>query len=147
MPVTTVSPHIPIPLGTIPARTRLNEPRMLVRRVARHQVNHHFDIARMRFVQQHTKIIQTAKYRINILIIRHVIAKVSHGRREKWRNPNGINAEITEIVHLERNAIQIPDPVTVQVSETSRINLIQRSNITPRFSHVLSISEIDKKYQ
>jgi hypothetical protein len=98
----------------------------------------------MRFVQQHTKIIQAAKHWIDILIIRHVIAKVSHGRREKWRNPNGINAEITEIVHLERNAVQVSDPITVQVSETSRINLIQRSNITPRFSHVLSISEMSE---
>ncbi len=46
----------------------------------------------MGFVQQFFEIIERAEHRVNVAIVRHVIAEIFHRGGEEGRNPNAIDA-------------------------------------------------------
>ena len=77
-----VDPDIPVGFGIAAVAAGLSEKRMFVGRMVQHLINDHLQPQAMRPCHQRVKIGQGAKDRIDIGIVRHVIAHVQHRRGE-----------------------------------------------------------------
>ena len=120
---------------------------MLVRGVTWHEIDHHFDATSVCLAEQSAEIIQRAKCRIDVAIICHIIPKIRHRRGEKWRNPHCFDAQAAQIIQPSCDAIEVANAIARRVLKTPRIDLIQRTDVAPTFSHDLSISEMGENFQ
>src|ERR1035441_1048219 len=85
----------------------------------------------MNLLKQAIEIFHRSKQRIDAAIIRHIVTKIGHGRRVDRRDPDGINAELDQVVKVLKNPLQIADAVAVSVLERARINLIDDAVLPP----------------
>ena len=83
-----------------------------------HHVQNHPDASCMRLMDQALEKLQIPINRIDLFIIRDIIAIVHAGTGIKRREPNGVHTQLLQIRQLFQNAAQIADPVAVRVSET-----------------------------
>lgn len=142
-----VFPDVIVPLGIVPRTACLDEPGVLVRGVTWHEIDHHFDATSVCLAEQSAEIIQRAKCRIDVAIICHIIPKIRHRRGEKWRNPHCFDAQAAQIIQPSCDAIEVANAIARRVLKTPRIDLIQRTDVAPTFSHDLSISEMGENFQ
>jgi len=91
------------------------KPWVLVGRVVEHQVQNNMDIAVVRFLEEKIKISQSAKFWIDILVIRDVVAKVHVRRRIDRRKPDPIDAQVFKVVQALRNARQVAYSVSIAI--------------------------------
>ena len=112
---------------------------MLVASMIRYEVNHYFNIASVRFLDQFFEVIKRAENRINITIVRHIVAHVSLRRRIKRRKPNCINTKrivaALNIIKFSNHAAQVADAIAIRILKRSRIDLIKSVNVAPFFCH------------
>src|SRR5437667_2261233 len=92
------APDIPVALGVVARRPRLNKPRMLIGTVIGDKIQDDFEITRMRLSDQSIEIREGAEQRVDRGIVRHIVAEVLHWRRVNRRDPNGGEAEPAKII-------------------------------------------------
>ena len=126
-----VGPDIPIGLWVVAAGAAFLEKRMLDRTVAENLINHHFQPQFVGACHQRVKIGQGAEARIDIGVVRHVIAHVGHRRGEDRRQPDRINPECRHMIQPRRDAGQITNTVAVAVLKRPRIDLIDHRTTPP----------------
>ena len=88
---------------------------MLVRRVIDDEIDEDSDPALFRRVGELNEIAQCAVARIDIVIIRHVIAVVFAGRRLERHQPHSRHPEPVQIIKPPHQAFEIPHPIPVRV--------------------------------
>src|SRR5207302_7220223 len=76
-----VAPDVPVTFGAVARCAAFDEPRMLIRSVIRHQIKDDFYSVPVCFREERIKISQCAEDRIDVGVVRHVIAKIGHWRR------------------------------------------------------------------
>src|SRR3546814_3597301 len=74
----------------------------------------------MRPGHQGVEIRQRAEDRVDIAIIRHVIAEVAHRAPEKGRKPDRVHPERRDIGQMRGDAGKVAYPVAVGVGEAAR---------------------------
>ena len=113
---------------------------MLVAGMIGHEIDHYFNIASVRFLDQLFEIIKRAENRINITIVRHIVAHISLRRWIKRRKPNRIDAKrivaALNIIKLIDHAAQVADAIAIRILKRSRIDLIKSVNVAPFFCHI-----------
>jgi hypothetical protein len=87
-------------------------------------IDQHLQPQLMRPGDQGVKISQRAKGRINRAVIGNIIAKVLHRRGKKGRYPDGINAQIGDVVQPPGDAGKIAHPIAIAILKAARIDLI-----------------------
>ncbi len=104
---------------------------MLVGGVIQHEVQNDADTAPVGFPQEDFEVLQRAILRCDIGVIRNIIATIPVGGGEVRREPDGIDAELGEVIQLFRHAFEIADAIPVPVGEGARIDLIENSSLPP----------------
>jgi hypothetical protein len=69
-------PPVPVALGVVAARARLDEPGVLVGRVVDDEVHHELHAALVRGAQQRVELLQRAERGVDVLVVADVIARV-----------------------------------------------------------------------
>ena len=126
-----VGPDIPVGFRVIEGLSTLGKPRVLVRCMAQHQIDHHFQPKGRGSVNHCIKIRERPEHRVHIAVIGHIIAKILHRRSEKRRNPNRVDPKRGDIRQALHDAQQIADTVPVTVLKRARIDLIDHRAAPP----------------
>lgn len=124
-------PDVPVPLGVVPGRPRLLEPRVLGRRVVDHQVEDQPHAAGMACVDERLHVLERPVRRVHGLVIGDVVAHVDLRTLKHRRDPHNVDPEILQVVHLADDARNVAQAVTVAVFEAGRVDLVGRALLPP----------------
>jgi len=79
-------------------RARFRKPGMLFRRMIRHKIHDHADVALLRFAYQSIEVRESTVERIDGRVIRDVVAKnPPAGRRVHGANPDGVDSQVPDV--------------------------------------------------
>ena len=104
---------------------------MLVAGVVQHQVEDDPKPAAVRLLQEPTESGQPAVFRRDTAVIADVVAPIPVGRGEVRRQPDGVDAEVNEIIELLGDACEVTDAVAVAVGERARVDLVENGSLPP----------------
>ena len=127
----TGNPDVPVALGIGARRARLDEPRMLIRSMIRHEIDDHADAAAMRLRQQAIERGEVAEVRMDAAVVADVVAPVVERRRVDRVQPDRIDAERAQVVEMRGDAVEIADAVAVRIGERARIDLVEDGALPP----------------
>ena len=86
----------------------------------------------MRFRQERIKISHCTEDRIDLRVVRRVIAKIGHRRGIDRRQPDGVNAEPSQVGQPPFDSGGIANTVSVAILKRSRIDLVNNGGLPPR---------------
>ena len=99
--------------------------------MVRHEVEDDLEPPGVGLGDQLVQIGEAAEERVDAAIIGDVVAVIGHGRRIDRRDPDGVDAEPSEVIEAARDAGEIADTVAVGVLERARIDLIDGPPLPP----------------
>jgi hypothetical protein len=117
---------------TRPGRERLPEPGVPIRSVIGNQVHDDAQAVRVRFFDQRLRVRQGAEARIDVAVVRDVIASVRHRRRVPGSYPYRVHPEVAEIGQPRPDTGDIADAVAVTVAEAPDVDLVDHGVAPPR---------------
>ena len=126
-----ISPDIPVSSRVRPVAPALVKPLMVGRGMRPHLVDDDLQVLPMRRLQQRPEIVERPEHRIDIAIIRNVIAKVPHRAAEERRQPHAIDAQRLHMVELRRDPLEVTNAIAVRIHERPRINLVEHGPTPP----------------
>ena len=112
--------------------TRFLKPRMLVGGVIHHHLDDHPQTAIVRAVQECLEILESAVAGMNGVIIRDVIAIIAKRRGIKGQQPDGVDAQLLQIIEALRQARKVADAVAVAVIERAHVQLVNDGVFVPQ---------------
>ena len=74
---------------------------------------------------------QRAVHGIDVLVVGNVIAEIDLRRGIAGRDPDGVDAQVVQVAHLRRDALEIADAVIVAVGKAARIDLVEHGVLPP----------------
>ena len=131
-----VPPDVPVALGAVPAARRLDEPRVLVRGVVGHPVDDDLDATPVGPGKQVVEVGQGSENRVDVGVVRDVVAEVGHRRPVERRQPDRGHPEriirpVVQVIEVLHDAAQIADAVPVRVGEAARVDLVDHAALPP----------------
>src|SRR6056297_1587039 len=81
------------------------------------------------------EIVQRAEDRINVAVIRHVIAHVTLRRLEDWRQPDAVDTKGGNVRQAAGDPLQVAHAIAGGIHEGAWIDLID-DRVAPPFPHV-----------
>ena len=128
-----VGPDVPVPVGRCPRGSRVDEPRMLLARVVRHDVHEHTDASRPSPRHQPVKVLQGPELGRDGTEVRDVITPVGVGGHRDRREPDAVHAQPLEVIEMLDDPLDVADTIGVAVSERAGVDLVQDPRFPPRF--------------
>ena len=119
-----VGPDVPVRLWIGARLATLAEPGVQIRGVGEDQVGDDAQAQAVGLVDQDVEVRERAEDRIDVAVVRDVVAEILHRRGEEGRQPDGVDPQGGDVVEVVGDALQIADAVAVRVGETARIDLI-----------------------
>jgi hypothetical protein len=116
-------------------RSRLPEPRMLIRGVVRDQVEDDPHAASPRTSDQLVELVEGAEHRLDVAVVSDVVAPITVGRGIHRARPEAVDAEPLEVVELVDHASEIADAVAVRVGERAEVDLMMEDRALPPGAH------------
>ncbi len=126
-----IGPHVPVGLGIVAALTALDKPRVRVRRVREHLVDHHLEAEFMRTLDQRADVVERAEHRVDVAVVADVVAEVFHRALEERRQPDRIDSKPRYVFELAGDARQVADAVAVAVGIAARVDLVDDAAAPP----------------
>ena len=124
-------PDVVVVIGVVLPLFALQKPGVLVGRVVHHQVHKDPQAPLMGALQHLLEQLQIAVVRVDVLVVRDVVAEVRVGRGVEGREPDGVHPQALDVVQLGEHAPQIPDPVAVAVAKAAGPDLVDRHLFVP----------------
>ena len=121
-----VAPDVIVAVGIVLSFAALNKPGVFVGGVVDDQVQQDFQSQFMGPVQHFLKLLQSSVIRMDIFVIGNVIAVIRIGRGKDRAEPDPVHPKGLYIVQLVIHSVQIPDPVSVSVTERPDPDLVKR---------------------
>jgi hypothetical protein len=81
--------------------------------VARDEVEQQPYVASVQVGDERVEIVERAEDRVDAFVVRDVVTVVRHRRREDRGQPDGVDAEVLEVVELRTDTRQVADAVAV----------------------------------
>ena len=100
--------------------------------MAQNQVHDDVQPSFVSFLEQVFKILQIAKFRVDGVVIRNVIAKIDIGGGVDRRHPDAIHPQVSQVVKVLDDAWQVTDAVPVGILKGTRIDLIDDPILPPK---------------
>jgi hypothetical protein len=125
------APPVPVALGRVERRARLDEPRVLVGAVVDDEVHDQLHPALVDGGEQRVEIRERAEDRVDVLVVGDVVAVVVLRRRVDRREPDDVDAERGEVVEMGGDPGQVADAVAVGVGEGARVDLVDDGGLPP----------------
>ena len=130
-PLVVVVPDVPVRLGVVARRARLDEPRVLVARVVHDQIGDDPDAASVRVVEELDEVVEEPELGVHGEEVTDVVPAVAHGRGVERQQPQAVDAEPLQIVELGPQPGQVADAVVVGVEEAAREHLVEHAPAVP----------------
>ena len=133
-----IGPDVPVGPVAVAARPAVAEPAVMVGCMGIDLVDDDFQAQCVGPRHQGIEIRQRAEHRIDIAIVRYVIAEIAHRRCEERRYPDRIDSQPGDIIQPLRDPGKIADAIAIAVLEAARIDLVDRGALPPRlvrFAH------------
>src|SRR3954471_1953362 len=108
---------------------------MQARGVVGHPVEEYPQPALMCGFEQPVEGRQVTEERIDVAVVADVIAVVAHGRGEDRTQPDGVHAQVSDVVESLVHAGQITDAVAGAVGESAWVDLVDDAGPPPRRRH------------
>ena len=96
-----------------------------------HQVNQNLQAQIMRLFNQRIEITQCPEHRIDIAVIRDIIAEIKHGGFKEWRDPNRVHPKACDMIKAVNDPRQIANPIIIAVLIAARVDLIDHRTTPP----------------
>ncbi len=126
-----IAPEIPVALGVVAGCPAFEEPGVLVGAVVGDEVEDQLQAAGVRGGDQAVEVGERAEEGIDAGVVGDVVAEVGHGRGVERRDPDGLDAELDEVVEPRFDAGEIADAVAVAVLKRTRVDLVDRTVLPP----------------
>ena len=127
-----IAPHVPIArVGCRPAPARALEPGMLIGSVVDDELGNHPQLSTLGLLHEAPEILHRPEIRIDVAIVRNVVAIVSAGGWIERQQPERGHAEIFQIVELLGQSGKVPDAVAVAVGKCLDVKLIDDCVLEP----------------
>ncbi len=126
-----ILPHIPVRIRIVAGLPALREPVMCVGRMGVDLIDDDLEAEPVGLCQQGVKVRQRAEDRVDIAIVRHVIAEIAHRGFEEGRDPDGVHPEPGDMAELLGDPRQVADPVPVGVQIGARVDLVDDGAAPP----------------
>jgi len=94
--------------------------------VVGHDVDDDLDVALVCSSDHVIEVVKRAKTRVDIAVVRHIIAAIDKRRWVERAQPYGLDAQPLKIIHLLGNARDIAQTRTGRILKRARVNLIDR---------------------
>ena len=104
---------------------------MFVRRVVRYDIDDYLDTGPMRGRSHRIEVIHGTEAWIHVAIVDHVVAAVGQIGWIERRQPDRIDAQLLQIIHLFGDTGDVAQSVAVHILETARINLVDHRLLPP----------------
>ena len=127
-----VAPDVPVAFRIVARRAGLEEPLVLVGGVVDDVVHDDANVALLRFGDEGVEVRHAAVEGIDRRVVRDVVAVVDARRGIHRRDPDGVDAEIVEVVEARGDALDVADAVAIGVLKAARIKLVD-DGVTPPF--------------
>ena len=111
---------------------RFLKPRVVIGSVIDDELYDHFESAFVRGRKKGLEIREGSEVRIDIVVIRDVIAIIVHGRGIKRQQPDGGHAQLLEIVELLDQTAKIADPIAVAVVKGLHMQFVDDCVLVPK---------------
>ena len=113
-----VAPYIKIALRRARGRVaRSLKPRMLIRGMVDDQFGDHLEAEAVRLLQHVAKIVERAELRMHVLVIGNVIAVVFERRGVEGHQPDGIDAQVPDVLELGSQTLEISNAIGIGVQK------------------------------
>ncbi len=123
--VDRIAPDVEIPRpGARPGPPGPLKPRVLVRRVVQHQLGDDAKPPPVRFAQESPEVLEGPVRRVDVGVVRDIVAVVLERRRIEGQQPDRGDPEILEVVQLLGQSLEISDPVAIAVAEGTHVHLV-----------------------
>ena len=109
-----------------------DEPLVLVRGVVGDPVEDHAQAAPVRLLDERVGVGKRAEGRVDVRVVAYVVAEVRHRRAVEGREPEGVDAQIHEMVEAGGDSGEVAHAVAVRVGEGARIDLVDDAGAPPR---------------
>src|SRR4051794_39125364 len=104
---------------------------MLVRGVVRNEIQQYTDVSPMCLGDELVEVGQRSEDRIDVAVVRDVVAEVLHRRAEDRRDPDRVDAQPLQVIESLDDARNVAGAVTVRILERPRIDLIDDPALPP----------------
>ena len=126
-----VVPDVPIGPGVVLARSRLDEPGVLIARVVHHQVPDDPDASPVRVLEEPDEVTQRPVARVHVEEVADVVPAVTKGRGIEGQEPQAVDPQPLEVVELLPQAGEIARTVVVGVVEALEVHLVEDRPAVP----------------
>ena len=133
-----VGPDVAVVVQIRRIRGTLVEPGVLVRRMARHEVEQHVHAARVRRFEQRGEVVVGAIARGHFRVIADVVAGVAERRLVERVEPDRVASQLQQVIEVFDDAGDVSDAVGVRVRETLRVDLVERGLVEPLWNLVIA---------
>src|SRR5260370_8058337 len=96
-----------------------------------HELGDDADATGMGRTHELPEIGKRAILRMNVAIVANVITVIQSRRRIEWQKPDGVDAEIADVVELGYQSREIADAIVVAVKQRSHMQLIDHLVLLP----------------
>ena len=108
--------------------------------VSRDEVDDDVDLATMRLGEEPVEIGEIPEGRVDVAVVRNVVAEVGHRRAVERREPDPVDAErswraVVQVIEARGDAGEVADPVAIRVLERAGIDLVEDALAPPRTAH------------
>ena len=104
---------------------------MLVGGVVGHDVHDHFDAGLVRGLGHRVEVVHGAQSRVDVAVVDHVVAAVRQIRGVERGEPDRVDAEVLQVIHLLGDAGDVAESVAVDVLEAARVDLVDDGLLPP----------------
>jgi hypothetical protein len=129
--VEVISPDVVIAIGGILVLEGGAEPGVLIRGVVDREIHKDADIALLCLTGEATEVIEGSEPGVDTEVVGDIVAVVLAGRRIERKQPDGVDAEIDQVVHGVDDALEVTDPVAVAIAEGGDIDDVENCLVEP----------------
>ena len=128
-----IAPYIKIALRRAGRRAaRGLKPRVLIGGVVDDQFGDHLEAEAVRLVQHVAKIVEGAELRVHVLIVGNVIAVILERRGIEGHQPDGVDAQVADVLQLGGQAFEVADAIVIGIEEGLDVDLIDDGIFIPK---------------
>jgi hypothetical protein len=142
--VSRIAPDVPIALGVIPARARLDEPRMLIRRVVEHEVEDDADAAGVRLAHKGCEVLERAILGGHAGVVGDIVAAIQKGRWVMRRQPDSVDTQVAQVVEPGGQPHEVADAVAIAVGEATWVDLVEDRLLPPAVGFIHMLHSFDR---
>ncbi len=107
------------------------EPWMLIAGVIDHQLDHHLHAAQMCGIKKCFEVVQCSIRRVDIVVVRDIVAVIAQRRREERQQPDAGYAQVIQIIQLRQQSRKIADAIVVGIGKCTNVKFVDNRIFVP----------------